>query len=196
MIRINLPTDEATIRSLKIGDEVLLNGNIVTARDTAHKYMVTEKPEDLRAILKDNVIYHCGPIVRKVCGKWEIVGAGPTTSIREEPYEAEVIKTYGVRGIIGKGGMGPKTLAACREFGAVYFHAIGGCAAELACTMVEVLDVKKLEFGTPEAFWVIKVKDFPCTVTMDSHGGSLHTVIEDASKKVLDQLLKKVEPVC
>jgi fumarate hydratase class I len=196
MIRINLPTDEATIRSLKIGDEVLLNGNIVTARDTAHKYMVTEKPEDLCAILKDNVIYHCGPIVRKVGSKWEMVGAGPTTSIREEPYEAEVIKTYGVRGIIGKGGMGPKTLGACREYGAVYLHAVGGCAAELACTMVEVLDVKKLEFGTPEAFWVIKVKDFPCTVTMDSHGGSLHAVIEDASKKVLDRLLKKVDPVC
>ena len=192
MIRIDLPTDEATIRYLHVGDEVLLNGNIVTARDVAHKYLVTEKPDDLKAILKDNVIYHCGPIVKKVGDKWRIVGAGPTTSIREEPYEADVIEYYGVRGVIGKGGMGPKTLAACKEYGAVYFHAVGGCAAELACTMVEVLDVKRLEFGTPEAFWIIKVEDFPCTVTMDSHGGSLHEVVEEESRKVLDELLGRV----
>jgi len=192
MIRIDLPTDEATIRHLHVGDEVLLNGNIVTARDVAHKYLVTEKPDDLKAILKDNVIYHCGPIVKKVGDKWRIVGAGPTTSIREEPYEADVIEYYGVRGVIGKGGMGPKTLAACKEYGAVYFHAVGGCAAQLACTMVEVLDVKRLEFGTPEAFWIIKVKDFPCTVTMDSHGGSLHEVVEEQSRKVLDELLGRV----
>ena len=192
MIRINLPTDEATIRALHVGDEVLLNGNIVTARDAAHKYMVTEKPEDLKPILKDNVIYHCGPIVRNVKGRWEIVGAGPTTSIREEPYEAEVIRIYGIRGIIGKGGMGLKTLEACKEYGAVYFHATGGCSAELARTMVEVVDVKKLEFGTPEALWIIKVKDFPCTVTMDSHGESLHEFVERESKKVLDKLLGNV----
>ena len=190
MISIKLPTDEATVRSLHIGDEVLLTGVIVTARDAAHKYMVTEKPKDLDPILRNNVIYHCGPIVKKVGEKWYMVCAGPTTSIREEPFEAEVIEMYGVRGIIGKGGMGPKTLAACKEFGAVYLHATGGCAAELACAMTEVLDVKKLEFGTPEAFWVIQVKDFPCTVTMDSHGQSLHAIVEEESKKVLESLIR------
>jgi len=189
MIRINLPTDEKTVRSLKIGDEVLLNGIIVTARDAAHKYMVTEKPEDLKPLLKDSVIYHCGPIVGKKDGKWYMVGAGPTTSIREEPYEADVIKLYGVRGIIGKGGMGKKTLEALKTYGAVYFHATGGCAAELACTMESVVDVKKLDLGTPEAFWVIRVKDFPCTVTMDANGGSLHDRIESESKVVLEELL-------
>jgi fumarate hydratase class I len=191
MRRLDIPIDEATVRSLRIGDEVLLNGTIVTARDAAHKYMVTERPKELKPLLEGGVIYHCGPIVKKVGEKWYMVGAGPTTSIREEPYEADVIRLYGVRGVIGKGGMGPKTLQACKDYGAVYLHATGGCAAELACTMVEVLDVKKLEFGTPEAFWVIKVKDFPCTVTMDSHGASLHATVEEESKKVLHQLLKK-----
>ncbi|MCX6645619.1 MAG: FumA C-terminus/TtdB family hydratase beta subunit [bacterium] len=190
MIKINLPTDEETIRALHIGDEVLLTGTIVTARDTAHKYMVTEKPNDLAPLLKDSVIYHCGPIVSHEGGKWSMVCAGPTTSIREEPFEAEVIKMYGVRGVIGKGGMGPKTLAACKEFGAVYFHTAGGCAASLAQTMEEVLDVKKLEFGTPEAFWVVRVKDFPCLVTMDSHGQSLHDMVEKKSRAVLEELIK------
>jgi fumarate hydratase class I len=189
MKRISIPIDETTARSLTIGDELLLNGVIVTARDAAHKYMVSEQPEDLKPLLKDGVIYHCGPIVKKVGDKWYMVGAGPTTSIREEPYEADVIRIYGVRGVIGKGGMGKKTLDACRQYGAVYLHAIGGCAAELACTMVEVKEVRRLEFGTPEAFWVIEVVDFPCTVTMDSHGGSLHDKIEADSKKVLDQLI-------
>ena len=192
MIKIQLPTDEKTIRSLKIGDEVLLTGNIVTARDTAHKYMVTEKPKDLEPLLKDSIIYHCGPIVSQDGGKWSMVCAGPTTSIREEPYEAEVIRMYGVRGVIGKGGMGAKTLAACHDYGAVYLHATGGCAAQLAQTMEEVIDVKKLEFGTPEAFWVVRVKDFPCIVTMDSHGGSLHDTVEKNSRKILEKLIGKV----
>jgi fumarate hydratase class I len=192
MIRINVPTDEATVRSLHVGDEVLLNGILVTARDVAHKYLVTEKPEDMRPILKNSIIYHCGPIVAKIDGKWKVIGAGPTTSIRDEPYMADVIEYYGIRGMIGKGGMGPKTLAACINFGAVYFQATGGCSAMLACTMEKVVDVKKLEFGTPEAFWIVRVKDFPCTVTMDTYGKSLHAQVEQASKKVLDQLLGRV----
>jgi len=191
MRRIDLPTDEATIRSLHVGDEVLLNGTIVMARDAGHKYMVSQKPKDLEPLLKNSVIYHCGPIVKKVKDKWYMVCAGPTTSIREEPYEADVIRLYQVRGVIGKGGMGAKTLQACREYGAVYLHATGGCAAELACTMTEVLDVKKLEFGTPEAFWIVSVKDFPCTVTMDSHGESLHAKVEADSKKALENLLHR-----
>ncbi len=190
MKKLYLPTDEKTIRSLHIGDEVLLNGTIVTARDTAHKYMVTEKPKDLKPLLKNSVIYHCGPIVANESGIWRMVCAGPTTSIREEPYEADVIKLYGVRGVIGKGGMGPQTLEACKKYGAVYLHATGGCAAKIAETMEEVLEVRKLEFGTPEAFWVIRVKDFPCTVTMDSHGKSLHDIVEKKSRKVLEMLLK------
>ncbi len=189
MKKINIPIDEKTIRSLRIGDEVLLNGTIVTARDAAHKYMIKENPKDLKKLLKNSVIYHCGPIVKKKGGKWEIVVAGPTTSIREEPYEADVIKGFGVRGVIGKGGMGKKTLDACKKHGAVYLHAVGGAAAKIAETMEEILEVRKLEFGTPEAFWVIRVKDFPCTVTMDSHGGSLHEVVDKVSDKMRRKLL-------
>jgi len=188
MIRIDLPTDEKTIRSLKIGDEVLLNGTIVTARDAAHKYMISEKPKDLEPLLKNGVIYHCGPIVKNEKGVWSIVSAGPTTSIREEPYEADIFRIYKVRAVIGKGGMGQKTLDACKKYGAVYLHATGGCAAEIACAMEEVLEVRKLEFGTPEAFWVIRVKDFPCTVTMDSHGQSLHEKVLDDSLRNLKKL--------
>src|SRR3972149_1406794 len=103
MKRIQLPVTEKEIRRLKIGEEILLNGVMVTARDQAHKYMISKKPKDLLPLLKNTIIYHCGPIVKKEKSGWKILGAGPTTSIRDEPYEAEVIEHYSVRGVIGKG---------------------------------------------------------------------------------------------
>lgn len=121
MIRISLPASDEEFRKLGVGHEVLLSGRILTARDMAHKYMVEKKPPHLRELLSGSVIYHCGPVVEKEKGKYRIVAAGPTTSIREEPYESEVIGSYGVRGIIGKGGMGPRTQEALRKYGAVYF---------------------------------------------------------------------------
>jgi len=154
--------------------------------------MVEERPDFLNELLKDGVIYHCGPVVAKDGDRWRFVAAGPTTSIREEPYQGKVIETYGVRAVIGKGGMKDKTLAACREFGAVYLHAVGGCGTLIAQSVKEVTDVHKLEeFGTPEAFWVIRVEDFPAVVTMDSHGESLHEKIESGSKAQLDALMGK-----
>ena len=133
---------------------------------------------------------HCGPVVRKHDdGKYEFVAAGPTTSIREEPYQGDVIGHFGVRGVIGKGGMRDKTLAACREHGAVYLHAIGGAATLIGECCTEVLNVYKLDFGVPEAFWQIRVVDFPCVVTMDSHGGSLHKEIKEKSEKVARELM-------
>lgn len=192
MIKLNIPISEEKIRELKAGDTVLLSGVMVTARDAGHKLMVEEKPEFLRDLLKEGVIYHCGPVVKNENGKWSFVAAGPTTSIREEPYQGKVIEMYNVRGVIGKGGMADKTMAACKEHGAVYFHAIGGCGTATAQAVKEVLDVHKLEeFGTPEAFWVIKCEDFPVIVTMDSHGKSLHDEVEAKSRKVLDELLKE-----
>lgn len=186
MIRIDLPTDEKRMRELKVGDEVEIYGRIVTARDAAHKYLIEEKPGFMKEILSGNFIYHCGPVVKKERGKWSFVSAGPTTSSRAEPFEAEVIKNYGVRGIIGKGGMGKKTLAALSEFGAVYLHAIGGLAVVLAKSVVEVEEVYKLEeFGVPEALWVCNVMKFPAVVTMDSHGVSLHdTVLKDSAERM------------
>ena len=191
MIKLKVPISEEEIRKLKVGDEVLLSGIIVTARDQAHKLMVEKKPDFIRPYLKESVIYHCGPIVKKnPDGSWSFVSAGPTTSIREEPYEADVICEYNVRGIIGKGGMREKTLEALQRCGAVYFHAIGGAGALIAKSVKRVVDVFMLEeFGTPEAFWVIEVEDLPLVVTMDSHGNSLHEKILKESEKRAKELI-------
>jgi fumarate hydratase class I len=176
MVDINLPVSEEIIRSLKVGDEVSISGLMITARDAAHKYMVEQEASEVKDVLKDGMLYHCGPVVKKdEQDNWQFVAAGPTTSKREEPYEADVIERYGVRGVIGKGGMGPKTLEACKKHGAVYLHAIGGLAVLLAKSVKKVRDVHKLdEFGVPEAMWVIEVERFNAFVTMDTHGNSLH----------------------
>jgi fumarate hydratase class I len=190
MIRLELPATEKAIRALKVGDEVSLHGIIVTARDAAHKLMVEKRPDDVRALLENGAIYHCGPVMRRDGERWKAVAAGPTTSIREEPYEAEVMAHYKVRVIIGKGGMGPKTLAACKSVGAVYLHAVGGAAVLQADTIVAVEDVLRLdELGAPEAFWVCRVDGFKGVVTMDSEGRSLHETVLEATKKKRDLLL-------
>jgi len=190
MIELKLPVDEKSIRILKVGDEVLLNGRLVTGRDAAHAWLVKEKPDFVRNLLKDTMIYHCGPVVKKTGDSWEFVAAGPTTSIREEPYQGIVIQEYGLRGVIGKGGMGQGTLKALEENGAVYLHAIGGLATLIAESVVKVYTVLKLEeFGVPEAMWVIDVRNFPAVVTMDSHGGSLHDNIFIQSDKIRKKLL-------
>ena len=191
-IKINLPVSEEEIRKLKIGDEVLLNGTMITSRDMAHKLMHEEKPDFIRPFLKNAMIYHCGPVVKKTeDGEYSFVAAGPTTSTREEPYQADVIEEYQVRGVIGKGGMGAKTLAGLKKTGAVYLHAVGGLGTLLAQRVIKVIDVFKLEeFGSPEAFWIIEVKDFPVVVTMDSHGNSLHETVLEKSMARSEELLK------
>ena len=204
MHEIDIPIKNETIRSLKVGDPVLLNGIMLTGRDTVHKWMIdtfirqTRAPvgddrqvyEAIKPLLKDSLIYHCGPVVSGLDTKdFKFVAAGPTTSIREEPYQAEVMHHFGLKGVIGKGGMGPKTLKGCQETPAVYFHAIGGAASLIAQSVKKVLDVHKIEFGVPEAMWVIEVKDFPVVVTMDTHGESLHAVIQEESNRVLQDLL-------
>jgi len=206
MKSITTPISDEAIRNLKVGDSVALSGMMVTGRDAAHKWMMetfikkTRAPqgddlqvyEELKKLLNGSVIYHCGPVVSGLDTKeYKFLAAGPTTSIREEPYQADVMKHFNVKGVIGKGGMGAKTLKGCQETPGVYLHAIGGAASFLAQTVVKVHGVFKMEFGVPEAMWVIEVKDFPVVVTMDSHGGSQHAVIDDASKKVLDGLLEK-----
>lgn len=191
MIGIKLPVSEEEIRKLKAGDEVSITGVMITARDAAHEYLVETEGGDVRDLLKDSMIYHCGPVVKKEGDTYSFVAAGPTTSIREEPYEGTVIEKYSVRGVIGKGGMGADTLKACAEHGCVYLSAVGGLATTLARSVVEVLDVYKLEeFGVPEAMWVIRVEDFPAVVTMDSHGNSIHDEIEKLSREKYEELLK------
>ena len=202
--KLTIPISEADIRALRVGDSVLLDGVMVTGRDAAHKYIVESfiKPsavpeseqevhQKLKELLAGGVIYHCGPVVKKLPdGRWTFVAAGPTTSIREEPYQADVIRYFGLRGVIGKGGMAAKTLEGCQKYGAVYLHAIGGAATLIAERVKEVLTVyKKDEFGVPEAFWVIRVQDFPCVVTMDAHGKSLHADVKSSSQAKLAELL-------
>ncbi|HKJ66335.1 MAG TPA: FumA C-terminus/TtdB family hydratase beta subunit [bacterium] len=193
MIELQLPVSEEEIRKLRVGDEVGINGTMITARDAAHKYLIEESPDFIRSYLENSLIYHCGPVVKQSAGKWSFVAAGPTTSIREEPYEATVIQNYQVRGVIGKGGMGEKTLSALKEYGAVYLHAIGGLATLLAESVQEVKDVFMLdEFGVPEAMWVIEVKNFPAVVTMDSHQKSLHSKIKADSREAAQRLIHPV----
>lgn len=206
MREITIPISDETIRGLKVGEPVSLSGVMMTGRDAVHKWMIetfikkTREPqgddlevyETIKPLLEQGVIYHCGPVVSGLDTKdYKFVAAGPTTSIREEPYQADVMKHFKIKGVIGKGGMGPKTLAGCKEVPFVYLHAIGGAASYIAQSVQKVLDVYKLDFGVPEAIWVIEVKDFPVVVTMDSHGGSQHADVDDSSKKVLDELLAK-----
>ena len=201
---LTIPIAEEDIRALNVGDTVFLSGVMVTGRDAAHKFMIENfiradsVPEseqglykELQQLLKGSVIYHCGPVVRqRDDGKWEFVAAGPTTSIREEVYQPEVIAHFGLRGVIGKGGMGPGTLKACQEHGAVYFHAVGGAASLIANAVKEVVTVhKKDEFGVPEAFWVIRTERFPVVVTMDAHGRSIHEEVESVSRAALERLI-------
>ena len=206
MLSLNMPLSPETIRSLKVGDPVLLSGTMITGRDTVHKWMVdtfiknTREPQGddlevyaaVKPLLEGSVIYHCGPVVSGLDTKqYRFVAAGPTTSIREEPYQGLVMEHFQIRGVIGKGGMGAKTLAACQSVPGVYLHAIGGAASLIAQTVTRVLGVYKYDFGVPEAMWVIEVKDFPVVVTMDSHGGSLHAEVEELSRAALKELLAK-----
>ncbi len=191
MRSIQLPVSERSIRELCVGDQVEISGVMMTARDAAHQYMVEEDATEVAEVLREGMIYHCGPVVRRLGASYSFLGAGPTSSIREEPYQATVMRKYLVRGVVGKGGMEQQTLDACREIGAVYLSAIGGLAAILAQSVKRVITVHKLEeFGAPEAMWVIEVERFPAVVTMDSHGRSMHDEVLAASRRQYERLLR------
>jgi fumarate hydratase class I len=191
---INLPLTDENVTSLKTGDFVLLNGTIVTGRDRVHKYLAQQRPrkEDIPFDLKGAVLYHCGPVMKKTEGGYKAVAAGPTTSMRVDMYEPAVIREYGIRGIIGKGGMGAGTAEALKETGSVYFQTVGGAAAYLADRIKSTLNVWKLdEFGPTEAMWLFEIEDFPAIVTMDSHGNNMHIEIEKRSFEIFSELIKQ-----
>ena len=191
MIELHTPIPKTEVRKLRIGDTALLSGTILTARDMAHKYLIDNKPPELVPVLKRGIIYHCGPIVKQAGRKFTIVSAGPTTSMRQELYQTEVIKRWGISAIVGKGGMGEKTRRACKRFGTVYLEAVGGNAAALAQTVKNVQNVFCLsEFGMPEAMWLLEVEYFPTIVTIDTTGADLHENVRKKSAKERDKLLK------
>ncbi|MBN2982966.1 MULTISPECIES: fumarate hydratase [Cohnella] len=181
---LTAPLTEEQVRSLKVGDVVILNGEMHTGRDALHKYLMDhDSPVDLNG----GVIYHCGPVMLKDEAGWHVKAAGPTTSAREEPYQGDIIKKFGIRAVIGKGGMGAKTLAALKEHGAVYLNAVGGAAQYYAECIKNVNGVDFMEFGIPEAMWHLQVEGFAAIVTMDAHGNSLHADVEQDSKQKLAQ---------
>jgi fumarate hydratase class I len=181
-VSLRAPISEEQIRSLKVGDVVLISGPVFTGRDAVHAHVMKhDPPVDLRG----GVLYHCGPVVARDGNTWRVTAAGPTTSIREEPYQAEIVKRYGVRIVMGKGGMGARTLAGLKESGAVYLNAVGGAAQFYARCIERVTGVSLMEFGTPEAMWHLEVRDFPAIVTMDAHGNSLHKDVEETSGRAL-----------
>lgn len=193
MIRIEAPFTEDKIRKLKVGDMVEISGVVFTGRDAVHKWL--HDGNEPPVSFKDGIIYHCGPVVIKKKNKWTVTAAGPTTSIREEPYQAGIIERFGVRAVIGKGGMGEKTRLACQKFGCVYLHAVGGAAQVLAESIKEVENVYGLEqFGSPEAIWQLRVENFPVVVTIDSHGNSLHKEVEADSSAKLGEIYSTISP--
>lgn len=187
MIHLTPPFNEDKIRALRVGDAVEISGVLFTGRDAVHKYLHEGGELPAGVSLRDGIIYHCGPVVMKdAAGDWKVTAAGPTTSIREEPYQWQIIRDFGVRAVIGKGGMEDRTLQACREYGCVYLHAIGGAAQVLAECVKKVRNVYMLEkFGAPEAIWELEVERFPAVVTMDSHGESLHARVLASSQQAL-----------
>lgn len=191
MTKLSFPFTEEKIRALKVGDEVQISGVVFTGRDAVHKYLHEGGRLPDGVSLRDGILYHCGPVVMKQPdGSWKATAAGPTTSIREEPYQAQIIRDFGLRGVIGKGGMGDKTLAACRQHGCVYLHAVGGAAQVLAECIKKVRNVYFYEkFGAPEAIWEFEVVEFPVVVTIDSHGNSLHKDVFAASQAALAERL-------
>lgn len=187
--RLKTPLSIEDITDLKVKDLLFISGLVYTARDKIHKYLCQNNVKNIPFDLNGAIIYHCGPIVRDTNG-FQVISAGPTTSMRLEVYEADFIEKFNIRGIIGKGGMGSKTLEALKKFGCAYFQAVGGASSFLATKILKVKDVWMLEeFGMAEAMWAFEVKDFPVVVTMDSKGNSLYKHVEDTSLKNLKELL-------
>ena len=191
MTKLSFPFTEEKIRALKVGEEVLISGVVFTGRDAVHKYLHEGGTLPPEVKLRDGIIYHCGPVMMKQDdGSWKCTAAGPTTSIREEPYQWQIIRDFGVRGVIGKGGMGERTLAACQDYGCVYLHAVGGAAQVLADCVKQVRNVYLMkEFGAPEAIWELEIVDFPAVVTIDAHGNSLHKEVFARSQAELAKRL-------
>ncbi len=186
--KLTYPFTQEQVTPLRVGQFVLLSGLLYTARDRMHKFLFDGGKSPVN--LKDSALYHCGPVVIRKEGNWVVRAAGPTTSIREEPYLPRIIKEHGVRVVIGKGSMGKVTELACIAGGCVYLHAVGGAAQVLADRVVAVHEVYLgTEFGPAEAMWVLEVKDFPAIVAIDSRGRNLLKSVQSSSRKMWQKIV-------
>jgi tartrate/fumarate subfamily iron-sulfur-dependent hydro-lyase beta chain len=186
--RLIHPFTREQTEPLQAGDGVRVSGLIYTGRDRLHKFLFEGGASPVP--LGDGGLYHCGPVMIREGAGWQAVAAGPTTSIREEPYMARILREHGVRVVIGKGGMGTATAKACQDTGSVYLEAVGGAAQVLASCIVRVRGVHfESEFGSAEAMWELEVADFPALVSIDVRGVNLHHRIEHASQHALARLL-------
>jgi len=196
VFKLTTPISEEEVRKLKVNDTVYITGTIFTMRDETHKRALEfiKEGKNLPIETEGLAVFHCGPIVKRERGEWKVVAAGPTTSVRMEPFEGELIKALGIRIVIGKGGMGPKTTEAMKSFGAVYGAFTGGAAVLAAKLIKKVRDVKWLDLGMPEALWVLEVENFgPLTVAIDSHGNNLHSEIMEQAERNKEKIYRKVE---
>lgn len=193
-MRFKLPLSEKEVRGLKAGDVIYLTGKIFLARDAAHEKLLSLSDEKIPFKPSEMAMFHCGPVVKKTEEGWKVVAAGPTTSTRMELFEYEFIKRFGVRVIIGKGGMGERTQKALQEFGGVYAAYTGGAGALAAKAIKKVLAVHWLEeLGMPEAVWIFDVESFgPLIVAMDSHGNSLYRNVQKETEKMKKEVLERI----
>lgn len=186
---LTVPCGADAVRALPLGASVRLSGTVYTARDRLHRFLHDGGTPPVS--LRDAVLFHCGPVVvLEAGGTWRVVAAGPTTSIREEPYMAAIIAQHGLRAIIGKGGMGPATQAACREHGCIYIQTVGGAAAWIAQCVRRVGRVWfEREFGATEAMWELHIEGLIGRVAIDARGVSLFTRVEQQSGERMRRLL-------
>ncbi len=196
---LNTPATNEDLKDIKIGDVIYLNGHIVTCRDVAHRRLI-EYGRKLPVDLKGGAIFHAGPIVRKIEGeeeRFEMVSVGPTTSMRMEKFEKEFIEQTGVKVIVGKGGMGPKTEEGCREYKAIHCVFPAGCAVIAATKVEEIEAAHWQDLGMPETLWVCRVKEFgPLIVSIDAEGNNLFeqnkVIFNERKDKALENLYPKV----
>ncbi len=188
---LTTPIPEEEARALRAGDVFYLSGLLITARDEAHK-KILERGSPLP--LEGLALFHCGPVVQKRGETWEVVAAGPTTSARMELFEAEFLRRFRPRVIVGKGGMGEKTLTALGEVGALYAHFTGGAGVLAAQAIKRVREVHWLEeLGVPEAIWVFEVERFgPLVVAMDSHGRSLYKELSAQVERNMEAIRARI----
>ncbi len=183
---LNSPVDEKTVRSLKVGDIVYINGPVITGRDEVHIRALQYRDEGKKTpeCLNGAVLYHCGPIMNKTDGIWEVVAAGPTTSARMNKLESKMIKEFKIRAIIGKGGMSDDVVETMKEEGCVYLAATGGSAVTLAEGLAKVEGVEWEDLGMPEAIWKFETNRLgPLIVAIDSNGNSLYKQVRESLKR-------------